>query len=200
MSDAKTKLQLWSIQTMGAYQELRRTGVLRVSGEHVDPSFVQAYRWMGGALEQRVAKPRGFTGSYPVWAWFQYDGLHRKKPRLRDGGLLAPGSKGVLLELLVESELVLRSDFQKWHAVLNEDYLPLDSSDQDAFDEWASSIDDSEEMKRAVRDRVEASWSRVFDVEAHASDCWEGPEEREVQAVLWQIEASMVSSVECFAA
>lgn len=200
MSDSKTKLQLWSIQTVGAYQELRRTGVLSVSGDHIDPSFARAYRWMGSELERRVAKPPGFTGSYPVWAWFQYDGLHRKKPRLRDAGLLEPGSKGVLLDLIVEPELVLLSDFQKWHAVLNEDYLPIDSCDQDAFDDWVSSADDSEEMKRLVRDRVEASWSRIFDVEARASDCWEGPEKREIQAVLWQIEATMVSSVEGFVA
>lgn len=200
MNRSPAEVQLWSVQTEGAYEVFRRSGVVHASDAHVDPSFVPAYTWMAGELEKRVAKPSGFNGTYPVWAWFQYAGLHRQKPRVGERGLLAPGTRGVLLELFVAPELLLLSDFQKWHAVLNKFYLPEDSKEQRAFDAWVASLGDGESLKGLARARIEASWSRIFDIDAPGSDCWEGPEEREIQAVLWQIEASMVSSVEHFVA
>lgn len=200
MSTFHAKIRLWTIQSLGAYQDFLRTGRFRSSSEYVDPSFARAYDWMAVQLETKDPKPAVPGLRYPVWAWFQYDGLDCKNPCIRDQGLLPPGTSGVLLEILAAPDRLLMSDFQKWHAVLNEEYLPLDLIDQASFDEWLASLDDAASKRSQVRARIEASWTRIFELSAPATDCWEGIQQREIQAVLWQIEAAMVSSIEHFVA
>jgi len=53
----------------------------------------------------------------PIWAWV-------KKPDLRHSCHLAKGKKGVRLSIDVPDELVLLSEFNAWHFVLNDTYLP----------------------------------------------------------------------------
>jgi len=47
----------------------------------------------------------------------------KRMPDLRSCGHLPRGIPGIRLELEVEEERVLLSDFSMWHAVLNQTYL-----------------------------------------------------------------------------
>lgn len=190
-------MRLWSIQRIEAYQALLSSGVLRASPSHIDPFYFPAYAWMSTQLENKVARPEDCAPVYPVWAWLQYKSQQNPKPKLGDPALLPPGSKGVLIEFQANPEAYLASDFQKWHAVLNKDYLPLNRQEQLDFEAWAKGLP-AAQAQRLVKARVERSWTRIFDVDAPASDCWGGPLQRELQVVLWQIERDWIDSVEFF--
>lgn len=192
--------RLWSIQREGAYLEFLRTGVLRANADHIDPDFVLAYEWMATQLEKKTPKPPAFLGAYPVWAWLQYTGQDKPRPNPRDPGLLPTGAKGVLLELAVPASSFLASDFQKWHAVLNHDFLPEDTKERRAFDSWVENSRHHNNADALIESRIEASWHRIFDVDKAGSDCWEAPEDREIQVVLWQIDRKDVMSAQRFIA
>lgn len=196
----QTPSQLWTIQREGAYEVFLRSGVLRANVEHIDPDFIPAYEWMAAQLKKKSRKPQGFPARYPVWAWLQYMDRDNKSPKPYQHTLLPSGSKGVLLELALDPSMFLASDVQKWHAVLNQEYLPKDNSDQQEFDAWAEKCRQLERDPSLIESRIESSWRRVFDIDEAGSDCWEGPEQREIQAVIWQIDREMVVSAERFVA
>lgn len=192
--------QLWSIQREAAYEELQRTGVLRANAEYIEPDFIPAYAWMTAQLEKKTPKPPGCPARYPMWAWIQYKNRINKAPKPSDQGLLPAGAKGVILQLALSPRAFLASDFQKWHAVLNQEYLPKDNSDQQAFETWAKTCRQQGHVATLIEHRIKSSWHRVFDIDEAGSDCWEAPEDREIQAVLWQIDREFVVSAEPFIA
>lgn len=193
-----SKVQMWSIQRREAWDELLRTGHLRASPQHIDPDFLRAYEWMATQLELAVPRSPSNRSRFPVWAWVQYDGVHCKKPKLSDRSLLPASSEGVLLEILVPRGLFLASDFQKWHAVLNNEFLPVDTHQQEQFDAWLKEIKMQGAPLSIAQAKIQESWHRVFDLSAEQTDCWGGPNTREIQAVLWQIDREMVKTVESF--
>ncbi len=194
-------VKLWSIQAEPAIDALSRRGYLRGDGRRVDGFMRPAYRWMGAQLARRVAPPSGHNG-YPVWAWRQFDGVARPRPDLRTGGLLPSGTRGVLVTLELPASDVLLSDFQKWHAVLNRSYLPRTMADARRFenDLARAEIADGWPYPEPFHSRVVASWQRIFELDAPASDCWEGADEREIQAVFWQLNLDDVKRMKRFLA
>lgn len=182
---------LWSIQHQAAYDALCDTGVLRSNPDFVDPCLQAAYTWMATQLGIKVPRPAGCTALYPVWAWFQYQGPASPRPKLSDEALLPSGEQGVLIEFRAPPSTFLLSDFQKWHAVLNENYLPLNNQEQRTFDAWVTTLEAGEADPAAQR-TIKQSWPRIFDLTCPGTDCWEEPMEREIQAVLWQIRIDWV--------
>lgn len=194
-------MRLWTIQTEPAIAVLSRRGRLRGDGRRVDSFMRPAYRWMAEQLAGRVAPPAGH-GGYPVWAWKQIDGVARSRPDLRTSGFLPSGTPGVLVELEIPEGDVLLSDFQKWHAVLNRGYLPNTLAEALRFERALAraGVADSWPYPEPYASRALASWQRIFDIDAPASDCWEAPEDRQIQAVFWQLEPEHVKSMKRFVA
>ena len=56
------------------------------------------------------------------------------KPDLRSSGHLLKGERGVRIEFRVSDRLILLSDFDLWHYVLNYWYLPESQKDDEAFE------------------------------------------------------------------
>ena len=56
-----------------------------------------------------------------------------KKPDLRYAGKLDKGVQGVLLEVTLDLEQVLISDFMAWHCVLNDGYLAFTEEENESF-------------------------------------------------------------------
>ena len=126
--------------------------------------------------------------------------MARPRPDLRTSGLLAPKTLGVLLEIDLPQSDVLLSDFQKWHAVLNRSYLPQTMAEVLRFENQLAraGIPDEWPYPEPFHSQLTDSWQRVFDLEAEASDCWGGIEEREIQAVFWQLDLDNVRSMKHF--
>lgn len=79
-------------------------------------------------MKKRIGMPPNDV-IYPVWAWYQWEGV-RKRPDMRThryGG--KKGTPVVLLTIDVPNNMVLLSNFDMWHVVLNNGYLPLYDKD-----------------------------------------------------------------------
>lgn len=140
-------IRLWTIQPIAVWDALQRDPILRVDAERARAvgnyrHWPDAYDWLRGKMRERIA---GYAGGLCWWAWFN------PKPDLRSHfGRFTPSNEGpyVRLELAVDPETVLLSDFNDWHHVLNGWFL---SDDED---------DDAADTTRLV-----ASWDAIFTID-----------------------------------
>ena len=81
--------------------------------------FDAAYEWIAYQMKKRIGPPPDGV-EFPVWAWYKQNGKH-KKPDLRSERWgYGPGEEEyACIELEVPDELVLLSDFDEWHMILN---------------------------------------------------------------------------------
>lgn len=112
-----------------------------------------------------------YQGGTLLWAW------HEPFPDLRRPEHRAPGG-GVRLKLEIDTARVVLSDFEAWHHILCQMYLPSSVSDYQGFQErWdarrvavrgrASGLKPREYadiVDREFRGEIEASWPRCFDL------------------------------------
>ena len=172
---------LWTVQHREAYLNMTRSGVLRADKEYIFAKeyLLSAYDWMSQQMRERISEPPHGV-EYPVWLWHTWED-RRKRPDMRGSGYAAPGTPIVLLTVDVPDEMVLLSDFDRWHAVLNRDYLATDESD-----DYPHS---PEEMYE--------SWNRIFDVSSanpYYSSCLS------IQATVWEVREEWVKKAEFFTA
>lgn len=169
---------LWSIQDPDAPSRLRRDGRLRADGRYVGSDFRPAYQWLVGELVARIGPPpRGVR--YPIWAWVEEPSPDKVVESLG-------GRACALLELEVDPARVARTDFMRWHSVLNNNHLDLSEAEFEA-------------MEHADEAAVRASWQRVFDLDTPRDPEWE-LETPVVQACLWEVRPADVRQVTQFAA
>lgn len=104
------------------------------------PEFQRSYDWLNRTL--------GY-GNNPIWAWYQLDDSFEDYYKW----LLTTSCKGeeVFLILNVPESEVTLSDFNAWHYVLNNWYLPEDVNSEEDLDGWS-------------QEEIEESWIRVFNL------------------------------------
>ena len=107
-------MRLFSIQSLSAYRELVNTGRYVCDGTKSEyvlewAGFKEAYEWLSARMAERIGPPpEGVI--YPVWAWpaavehFSND--------------LKPGQ--VKIEFEAPRDRILLSNFEGWHAVIND--------------------------------------------------------------------------------
>jgi hypothetical protein len=181
---------LYPILTKPQHAELVARGRLVGRWRYVDPYQVAAYRWMVRAMERRGIRTGGRP---PVWAWHSFDPPRRRKPDLRCSGHLPRGERGVRLVVEAPDALVLLSDFDSWHSVLNRGYLSLSEAEADR-------MDGLEARGRLTAAMVERSWERIFDLTGGDADWWKPAGERQIQACLPYFKASWVREATPFVA
>lgn len=191
---------LWTIQRPAAWQQLQSTGVLRATAAHAMPDCEPAYAWMIDQMAQRIGPPPE-PGGYPIWAWHWYYGKRRPKPDLRCGGHLGKGEPGVRIEFEAKTDEVLLSDFEAWHAPLNNCYRAASSEDAEAYraELAARGLDiGNRDSDPEIVARVRKSWERIFDLDHHVAEWTRPPDERYVQACLWEVRLDRVRDVTPF--
>jgi hypothetical protein len=192
---------LWTIQTEAAFEILSARGRLTTPRSLADSDFSGAYDWMVGQMLDRVGAPRERDSS-PVWAWCQYESRDRRRPDLRHTGHLPRGQPGYRLEVDVNASKCLLSDFDLWHYVLNYWYLPTSERDCNRFEELNGgkcySWDDRPPgpLNLSIRE----SWVRVFDLDWYEEYVTHPVNEKQIQAVLWEIRLTDVCAVDRFTA
>ncbi len=100
----------WTIQSKESWENAQEIGFLHGHANHA--TFMEPYHWMMSQMGQRLS---GYDGSYPVWVWTE-------KPDLVQLHHYTGRSECVCLTLELEPEKVLLSDFDEWHAVLNDSF------------------------------------------------------------------------------
>ena len=201
---------IWSILTQQAWDDLQQRGRLRVGRRHVMQEFLGPYAWMAKQMDRRLRTPRPSKNAMPIWAWYQWEGVNRRKPDLRSGGYLPTGEPGVCVELEVTDDRVLLSDFDLWHYVLNYWYLPESEKDGKAFEEKLAraglsfyGCDHHHPLPHVrYRQEIERSWERIFDTNwadrGHAIAS--PPKKKSMQATLWELLVDDVVEIRKFTA
>lgn len=201
---------IWSILTQQAWDDLQRRGRLRVGRRHVMQEFLGSYAWMAKQMDRRLRTPKPNRNVLPIWAWYQWEGVNRRKPDLRSGGYLPTGEPGVCVELEVTDDRVVLSDFDLWHYVLNYWYLPESEEDGKAFEEKLAcaglsfyGCDHQHPLPNVrYRQEIERSWERIFDTNwaDHGHAIASPPKKKSIQATLWELLVDDVVEVRKFTA
>jgi hypothetical protein len=200
------ELTLWTVQPACAWSKLQKDGVLRADARRVRRVHRQAYEWLARQMEERVGG-RPSERALPLWAWYQWSGTACRKPDLRSCGYMPRDERCVCIEFEVSDRLVLLSDFELWHYVMNYWYLPKTLNDGEDFEAELSRRGLSFYKTKPLRDqayhrRIAESWNRIFDLNwadrargialPRASKC--------IQATLWELRRDQVRDVRFFRA
>ncbi len=197
-------MTLWTIQSIAAWKILQREQVLFADQRYSEDLFLDAYRWMTKQMKHRIVSKSEIM-SLPLWAWYQWDGIERRKPDLRSSGHLPKGQRGVRIEFEQLDKGVLLSDFDLWHYVLNYWYLPQTVADGEAFEAELSDHNLSfYKMKpipvRAYHQRIEDSWNRIFDLDWVDEEISEPYAKKQIQATFWKLHFDQIKDVQIFTA
>ena len=160
---------LWTIHPEDFFKKSQKRGYIKADGRYIDHYDKDKYVWIADKMHER-----GITRKriYPVWAWYKYDGK-RKKPDLRCSSHLPRGTKGVCVEFNAYESEVLLSNFDQWHAVLNDWYLCKNEKEDAHFEKHPQLL--TEEV-------VKKSWDGIFDLTFGSEDLWGPINERPIQA------------------
>jgi hypothetical protein len=167
----------WTIQTLQAWYYALKLGELRGNPEFILHEFRMPYAWMMRQMKKRLP---AYRGGYPIWVWTE-------KPDLRYGGYLNPGTRGVRLKLELDEDLVLLSEFNAWHIVLNDGFLILNDNEEEQF------------ATNEVPITKEESWERIFDLDLLLQSEWWGPPLK-LQGVIEKVSLNQVVEVNKFMA
>lgn len=193
---------LWTIKHYKEWETLLRDGIFRADPEHVDEWFRYAYSWYIRCMEELISRPTGVET--PVWAWYQYLDKSRPCPDLRHiRTTYSAGKTMVRVTLEVPDESVLLSDFDTWHYALNRWYLPRSEKADQLFDaELAAAglkIPLSEnDLPDRLCTQMEKSWETIFDLAFDWKDVTSPPDEKQIQATMWEMRLEWVVKMEMF--
>lgn len=164
-------------QTIKAYEKFKESGCLTGEEKYVYHEYLTAYKWMVEQMNSRIQQ----NGLYPIWLWTE-------KPDLQDEGHFPKGTEAVCLTVEVPNKEVLLSEFEGWHFVLNDWFLPLTEAEDELFKQGQLNMTN------------ENSWERIFDPELLSkSEIWEDGEVV-LQGVTPILKLAQVKKVEHFIA
>jgi hypothetical protein len=194
------EITLWTIQDIEFWQASQKKGVLRCDGrKSIELTQMQArpqYQWMKRQMAKRV---EGYTGRYPIWAWYY------PKPDLREQRHWYKGEM-VIIEFKLKAARALLSDHELWHIPLNRGYVSLTEKEDKAFDRKVKKLTGRDEfwhldlLPEELRQEVFKSWERIFDFDLlnlHADKKW-NYKVRYVQAVTEEVRLEQIVSVRPF--
>ena len=164
---------------------LLSTGTLSNNKQHVDKEFIAAYEWMMEQMKSRIVDDFPFPGCYPIWVWCKWEGNKKYPPAntLTYERMENPG--GIYrVALNIPDNIILLSNFDTWHAVLNNIYLAKTEEELDK-DDW-------------TEEEIIKSWENIFNISDVSLNALWGPNELTIQGTVWQISADMVVKVEHF--
>lgn len=202
-------MRLWTIQNEIAYKKLKDKEILRADKKFIYDDMIFHYNWMTEQMKKRIGLPALEEIKYPIWAWYQWRGINHKRPDLRFSGHLEKGTKGVLLELEVEPENVLLSDFDDLNNILNYGYIADNEEEYDKFYDNLEihgychydlqSTNKKSDILEQFKLRLYESWEKIFDLNRQTDEVWSGKkEDQSIQATMWEIKWEQVISVKHF--
>lgn len=205
-------MKLWTIQNIDAYEKFKNTGFLRANENFIYDDMTFHYNWVVAQMKKRIGPPPSKEIKYPVWAWYQWNGVRHRKPDLRYSAHLPRGTSGVRIELVVDTKEVLLSDFDDFNCVLNYGYMTDTEKEYNRFyNEFESNgfchdnfydLGKNSKLLNYYRAKLYNSWERIFDLKRDILDeAWSGKkEERSIQATLWEVKWGQVISAKQFIA
>lgn len=168
----------WTNQTIEAWEHAQKIGYLIGNPEFVWEELLEPYHWMMLQIKKKLSN---YSGEYPIWLWTE-------KPDLRKSGHFNGGTHAVSLEVEIQSDRVLLSDFDAWHVILNNGFFALNEEEFDAY------------YRGEVSKTKEESWERLFDQELLTKSSWWNNAPLYFQGVTGRIEITAIKKVRTFMA
>ena len=193
-------MKLWTIQTDSVWKQLLKVGTISGSAKYVDPTWLNAYKWLIQQMELTIGKKNEMffknAEVFPIWAWYQWADEKHKKPDLRSPGHLNRAEKGVRIECEIPDSDVLLSDFHLWHYVLNYWYLNLNEQEAEAFERDLAKQNLSFYTMKPLPNlnfhhQIVESWQQIFTITTDSTM---------IQATFWELPLSAVKNVKPFKA
>jgi len=190
-------MTLWTIQTEQAWRDFQSSGVLRGARERImEEWWALPYEWMIQQMKRRICPPPT-PGTYPVWAWLQWENAKRAKPDLRAGGHLPKRERGVRIEFECPDHAILLSDFDLWHYVLNYWYLPESEAEGEKLEaqlakRGLSFLETKPLPNREYHERIVGSWDKIFDLDWTEDELALRKSRKSIQATVWEVNADQV--------
>ena len=170
-------MRIWTTQTVLFWNQLQEHGVIHcdTSKSWGSSDYKEAYDWMAAQMVKRIGPaPEGVD--YPIWGWQQV-GCYKKEYH----GSVADGSgeddEFVFITAEIPDDLVLLSDFDNWHCVLNHWYADL-LRHRNEIDEEAAII---------------KSWDNIFDLNRRGRYI-RHRRNRTIQATFWEMRLEWVTA------
>lgn len=107
-------MKLWTIQPIEWYEKFLIEEKIYGERNYVESNFLLGYEWLIKVMEERIGT-RPLNDCFPIWAWYQYSSVDKKRPDLRETGHLEKGEVGVRIEIEKDDNEVLLSDYELWH-------------------------------------------------------------------------------------
>lgn len=180
-------MKLWTIQPVEWYEKLLSDGI--IYGEEHLIEFI---------------KDDDFKNAYPVWAWYQYSKINKRKPDLRNRGFLTKVTKGVRIEFEKCEKDILLSDFTLWTHPINFWHIADNENDDNNFDKLLEKENIKfNELTRYnaptyIREKIEKSWDKVLDMEYCPEYSAHPFESKSIQATFWSLSKEEIINVDFF--
>ena len=185
---------LWTCQEEAVYNKLLKTGVYRCDFNLSSMRDCRKqYDWLVRQMKQRIGPPPEQV-TYPVWAWYQQQGKHRKPDLRRERWEFGcDGERFACIEIEIPDREVLLSDFDAWCMILS-DFLISDTEEEARrLEAQYEALSPSE--KRRMKDK---NRERVFDL-SPLNNGW-ARRGYEIQATFWELRLEQVRDVRFFRA
>lgn len=185
---------LWTSQEEAVYNELLKTGVYRCDLNLSSMKDCrEKYDWLVRQMKQRIGPPPDKV-TYPVWAWYQQQGKHRKPDLRRERWEVGyDGERFACIEIEIPDRDVLLSDFDAWCIILS-DFLISDTEQEGCcLEAQYEALSPSE--KRRMKEK---NWERVFDL-SPLNNGW-ARRGYEIQATFWELRLEQIRDVRFFRA
>lgn len=183
----KEKIKIWTRQDESILKILEDEGRYIVKREYIENKmencakyYFEVYSWYTMKASEIVPKPHDVK--YPVWVSINPDFMLQQ----------TPGT--IILELLVEKDLVIVTDSEKWDRVVNLWYVPLNKKDEEEYDKKLKNYGISNfsnaymsSFYPHLKTEIIKSWNRLFDNSYLLSDLNQG--------TIWEVKKEWVQRV-----
>lgn len=181
---------LYTIQNKKKWKEFKKTGILKSHEKFIcDKSFLDSYDWLENKM-RKMLPTSDITCVHPIWAWYKYNG---EAPNIKNKGFLSKGKIAYLIKFEVDDNLVLLSDFNKWHLILNHSEEDLKSKNTIlSFEEGDDILDYQNEGFIFDGNNFTYNWNNII--------LNKNTNIKFVQATLWYVKYEQVISFKKFKA
>ena len=153
---------------------------------------------MADQMRRRIGEPPIKGIEFPMWAWYQYNSAKSNKPprSLHD----ADDGLSAYMEIEIQDNEVLLSDFSSWHSVLNEG--PIDDwkriwRQMERLEKEAGRRMTFDDYPLELQKEIEKSWEGVFDLDRGKKEkYYRHRRNLSIQATFWALKPEHVVSVE----
>lgn len=159
-------------------------------------NFLSSYRWLREEMLKKNIK-YDINNSHLIWAWYQWGGSKKPIPDKRYSCVYNYFENPyVMLELEIDSERVLLSDYDAWHWVLSYSYLEK-TRKADAFDKAHKHLK-KPYLQGIAHETLSSSWHNIFDMKCSRDILGYSKKDQQIQATFFELFYTDIKKVHFF--